>query len=87
MRCPVPRVVALLAILAAAVAAPPASAQVVDDSARIAGVELSGVTAFDEGLLRASIVTSESRCAASALAPLCWLGFGRDYREAAKVAK
>ncbi|NLG61131.1 MAG: BamA/TamA family outer membrane protein [Candidatus Cloacimonetes bacterium] len=78
MRCPVPRVVALLAILAAAVAAPPASAQVVDDSARIAGVELSGVTAFDEGLLRASIVTSESRCAASALAPLCWLGFGRE---------
>ncbi|HEU5209340.1 MAG TPA: POTRA domain-containing protein, partial [Longimicrobiales bacterium] len=75
---PALRVVALLAMLAAALAARPVDAQVVNDSARIADVELRGVNAFDEDLLRASIVTSESRCSVTALAPLCWLGLGRE---------
>jgi len=74
------RVVALLAVAAAVFVAQPARAQVVDDSARIARVDLTGVSAFDEGLLRAAIVTSESRCSMSALGPLCWLGVGREHQ-------
>lgn len=73
-----PRVAALITVLAAGLLARPLDAQVVDDSARIADVELRGVEAFDEALLRAAIVTSDSRCAVSALAPLCWLGIGRE---------
>src|SRR5690606_41908816 len=73
------RVVALLAVAAAVFVAQPARAQVVGDSARIARVDLTGVSAFGGGLLRAAIVTSESRCPMSALGALCWLGVGREH--------
>ena len=78
MSCPARRVAALFAAAAAVCAARPAHAQVVDDSARVARVELRGADAFDEDLLRSAILTSESRCPITALMPLCWLGVGRE---------
>jgi outer membrane protein assembly factor BamA len=69
-----PRIAALVLVLSAGAAAP-ASAQLFEDSARIADIEFAGAHAFEDELLRTAILTTERRCP-QALLLLCWLGIG-----------
>ncbi|MGH7443612.1 MAG: BamA/OMP85 family outer membrane protein, partial [Longimicrobiales bacterium] len=78
MTSPARRVAAFAAALVSPLFALPVSAQVFDDSTRVADIDFAGALAFPEELLRTAILTTESRCANLALVPLCWFGVARD---------
>jgi outer membrane protein insertion porin family len=68
------RAVALVAVLAAASAAPVAAQSPVDEeSPRIERLRFEGADALEERELRRSIVTEATRCRSVLLRPFCWV--------------
>ena len=69
---------AFLGALVSTLAPAPAAAQRGPDSVEVRSIEFEGNESFPDAQLRTAIVAAPTRCASSALLPVCWFGGALD---------